>query len=228
MTGRRLVPQVSRISSSNALRTTARVTSARSASAVDRPELFRHTRPIDREIDLPFKTLEMTSLSRRIAIQLRANDKGYSPAKVTEHGLHGWVAFLVMPLFAYANAGVPLDGFDLAQLTALLSLAIMLGLFVGKQIGVFGFAYGAIRMGLAAPPKHASMAHYGVSLLAGIGFTMSLFIGALAYVDPEHQTLVRIGVISGSLLSDIVGAGVLLLIRERAPLQSLTRQSGHP
>lgn len=154
------------------------------------------------------------------AIPLRADAKGHSPAKVAEHGLHGWVALLVMPLFAYANAGVPLDGLDLAQLTAPLSLAIMLGLFIGKQIGVFGFAYGAIRLGLAAPPKEASMAQlYGVSLLAGIGFTMSLFIGALAYADPEHQTLVRIGVISGSLLSGIVGAAVLFLTRQRASAQ---------
>ncbi|MGZ0187308.1 MAG: Na+/H+ antiporter NhaA, partial [Alphaproteobacteria bacterium] len=127
-------------------------------------------------------------------------------------GLHGWVALLIMPLFAFANAGVPLEGLSLEQLTAPLSLAIMLGLFVGKQIGVFGFAFVAIKTGLAELSSKASMMQlYGVSLLAGIGFTMSLFIGALAYVDPEHQTLVRIGVISGSLISGVAGIIVLLI-----------------
>jgi NhaA family Na+:H+ antiporter len=150
------------------------------------------------------------------AIPLKAGANGRSLAKTAEHGLHGWVALLVMPLFAYANSGVPLEGLSLEQLTAPLSLAIMLGLFVGKQIGVFGFAYAAIRTGLAERPSEASILQlYGVSALAGIGFTMSLFIGALAYVDPEHQTLVRIGVISGSLLSGVMGALVLLFARPR-------------
>jgi len=144
------------------------------------------------------------------AIPLAADHKGRSPAKAAEHGLHGWVAFMVMPLFAFANAGVPLEGLTLGQLFAPLSLAIMMGLFLGKQIGVFGFAYAAIRVGLAERPKQATLLQlYGVSLLAGIGFTMSLFIGSLAFADPEHQNLIRIGVISGSILSGLVGASVL-------------------
>ncbi len=153
------------------------------------------------------------------AIPLQADANGKSPAKSAEHGLHPWIAMLVMPLFAFANAGVPLEGLSLELLLAPLSLAIMLGLFVGKQIGVFGFAYAAIKLGLADRPKEASiMQLYGVSLLAGIGFTMSLFIGALAYVDPEHQTLVRIGVISGSILSGGLGALILAFAKRRVPL----------
>lgn len=150
------------------------------------------------------------------AIPLKSDASGKSLAKIAEHGLHGWVALMVMPLFAFANAGVPLEGLSMELLLAPLSLAIVLGLFVGKQIGVFGFAYVAIKLGLAERPQEASiMQLYGVSLLAGIGFTMSLFIGALAFVDQEHQTLVRIGVIAGSLLSGITGALVLTFARRR-------------
>ena len=144
------------------------------------------------------------------AMPLQAGPDGRSLAKSAEHGLHGWVAWLVMPLFAFANAGVPLEGLSIELLMQPLSLAIMLGLFIGKQIGVFGFAYAAIKLKMADPPLGATtMQLYGVSLLAGIGFTMSLFIGALAYVDPEHQTLVRIGLISGSILSGVLGAMIL-------------------
>lgn len=144
------------------------------------------------------------------AIPLVRDEKGKSPAITAEHALHGWIVLFVMPMFAFANAGVPLEGLSWELLTQPLTLAIILGLFVGKQIGVFGAAYAAIRLGLAEGPRTASMMQlYGVSLLAGIGFTMSLFIGALAFIDPEHQTLVRIGVIFGSLLSGIAGAVVL-------------------
>ena len=151
------------------------------------------------------------------AIPLTLDKAGRSPAKAAEHGLHPWVSYLVMPLFAFANAGVPLAGLNAEQLFAPLSLAIMLGLFVGKQVGVFGFGYAAIKLGLAAPPQRASLMQlYGVACLAGIGFTMSLFIGGLAYSDPENQNLVRIGVIAGSLLSGVVGSVVLLLAKARA------------
>lgn len=150
------------------------------------------------------------------AIPLKADREGRSPAKAAEHGLHPWISFLVMPLFAFANAGVPLEGLSVELLLAPLSLAIMLGLFVGKQIGVFGFALASIKLGLAERPTKASMLQlYGVCLLAGIGFTMSLFIGALAYVDPEHQTLVRIGVLSGSILSGVAGALILAFAKRR-------------
>lgn len=150
------------------------------------------------------------------ALPLAPGPSGRSLAKSAEHGLHSWVSFMVMPLFAFANAGAPLDGFGLDQLLAPLSLAIILGLFVGKQIGVFGFAYLAIRLGLAEAPASASRAQlYGVALLAGIGFTMSLFIGGLAFSDQESQTLVRVGVVSGSFLSRVVGALVLAVVTKK-------------
>lgn len=154
------------------------------------------------------------------AIPLKPGPKGNSLAKQAEHGLHPWVAYFVMPVFAFANAGVPLEGLSLEQFLAPLSLAIILGLFVGKQIGVFGFAYAAIKLGLAEKPQSANLMQlYGVSLLAGIGFTMSLFIGALAYIDPAHQSLVRIGVIGGSLLSGVTGA-LILAVFSPAPLET--------
>ena len=157
------------------------------------------------------------------AIPMARDAAGYSPSHAAEHGLHGWVAYLVMPLFAFANAGVPLDNFGLGVLLEPLALAILLGLFVGKQVGVFGIAYAAIRLKLAEPPEGASMMQlYGVSLLAGIGFTMSLFIGALAYSDPENQAFVRVGVIAGSLLSGIVGAAALALSARAPAAQSET------
>jgi len=144
------------------------------------------------------------------AIPMGKDHEGRSPLKTIEHGLHPYVAYFVMPIFAFANAGVPLGGLTLADVTAPLTLAIALGLFVGKQIGVFGCAWGAIRLGLAEPPKDATLAQlYGVALLAGIGFTMSLFIGTLAFSDPAHQNAVRLGVLAGSLLSGIVGSIVL-------------------
>jgi NhaA family Na+:H+ antiporter len=148
------------------------------------------------------------------AIPIAPDRTGRSPLLVMEHALHPWVAFLVMPLFAFANAGVPLGGLALADLANPLTLAVMLGLFLGKQIGVFGAAWGAIRLGLAKPPQGASMTQlYGIALLAGIGFTMSLFIGTLAFSEVGYQNAVRLGVLAGSLLSGIAGSIVLGLAR---------------
>ncbi|MCL5778320.1 Na+/H+ antiporter NhaA [Limibaculum sp. FT325] len=144
------------------------------------------------------------------AIPIGKDHEGRSPLKTLEHGLHPYVAYFVMPIFAFANAGVPLGGLTFADLTAPLTLAIALGLFVGKQVGVFGCAWGAIRLGLAEPPKGATLMQlYAVALIAGIGFTMSLFIGTLAFSDPEHQNAVRLGVLAGSLLSGLTGSIVL-------------------
>ncbi|MEM8988892.1 MAG: Na+/H+ antiporter NhaA [Pseudomonadota bacterium] len=146
------------------------------------------------------------------AIPLATGKDGDRPAVRLEHGLHPWIMFFVMPVFAFANAGVPLGGLTWADMTAPLTLAIASALFIGKQIGVFGFAYGALAAGLAERPTGATLAQlYGVSLLAGIGFTMSLFIGTLAFSDPEHQNAVRLGVLSGSLLSGLAGVLVLSL-----------------
>ncbi len=122
-----------------------------------------------------------------------------------------------MPVFAFANAGVPLFGFSWSDLWQPLPLAIAAGLFIGKQVGVFGVAWVAVKTGLAIKPDSITYRKlYGASLLAGIGFTMSLFIGGLAFDDVEHQNLVRLGVLVGSLLSGVLGAFVLAYSRKPA------------
>ena len=135
-----------------------------------------------------------------------------SPLKRLEHDIHPWVMFGVVPLFGFASAGVGLSGGS-ALLLQPLPLAVMLGLFIGKQLGIFGGIWLAIRTGMAPCPEQAQWRQiYGASLLCGIGFTMSLFIGALAF--PGNQALVdeaKIGVLAGSLLSAIAGYLVLRL-----------------
>ncbi|WP_248311528.1 Na+/H+ antiporter NhaA [Bosea sp. ASV33] len=143
-------------------------------------------------------------------------DSASSPLHRLEHGLHPWVAFLIIPIFGFANAGVSFAGLGLATLGQAVPLGIMLGLFLGKQIGVFGFGWLAIRAGLADLPAKASWAQfYGIALLCGIGFTMSLFIGLLAFPASEAlQDQTKIGVLAGSLLS---GLGGWLLLRLAQP-----------
>ena len=136
-----------------------------------------------------------------------------SPLHRLEHGLTPWVAFLIVPLFGFANAGVSLKGMGMHQILAPLPLGIAAGLFLGKQIGIFGAIWLSVRMGIAARFRGATWLQiYGVALLSGIGFTMSLFIGALAF--PERPDLVeeaKIGVLFGSLLSAVAGFIVLRL-----------------
>ena len=135
---------------------------------------------------------------------------GGSLLERAEHALHPWVAFLILPLFAFANAGVPLAGFTPSALLAPLPLGIGLGLVVGKQLGVFGFTAAAIRLGLARRPADlAWMQLYGLACLTGIGFTMSLFIGSLAFTDTARIEAVKLGVIAGSLLSGLAGFALL-------------------
>jgi NhaA family Na+:H+ antiporter len=136
------------------------------------------------------------------------------------HDLHPWNAFLVLPLFAFAKAGVSFAGLSLEQAFAPLVVAIALGLFFGKQIGVFGAAWLASALRIGARPTDASWLQvYGVSLLCGVGFTMSLFIGVLAFpgaVDSPEQIEVKLGVIGGSIISAI-GAAVVLALAGRQP-----------
>ncbi|GLR79671.1 Na+/H+ antiporter NhaA [Azospirillum oryzae] len=137
----------------------------------------------------------------------RAED---APLYCLEHALHPWVAFLIMPVFALANAGVPLDGITPASLLEPVPLGIALGLFVGKQVGVFLAVWIAVHIGVVERPARASWSQvYGVAVLTGIGFTMSLFIGTLAFADPQHAVAVRLGVLTGSLASALVGYGLL-------------------
>lgn len=139
-------------------------------------------------------------------------DPEYSPLKTLEHSLHPWIVFGVLPLFAFANAGVPFSGMGFHSLVDPVTLGIILGLFFGKQLGIFSVLFIAIKLGLSAKPAGTSWVQlYGVSILCGIGFTMSLFIGGLAYNDVEMQAAVRLGVLLGSVLS--AGVGYLILYR---------------
>jgi len=149
-------------------------------------------------------------------------DSTTSPLHRLEHGLHPWVAFLIIPIFGFANAGVSFAGLGLSTLGQAVPLGIMLGLFLGKQIGVFGFGWVAIRAGLADLPARASWAQfYGIALLCGIGFTMSLFIGLLAFPASEAlQDQTKIGVLAGSLLSGICGWLLLRLAKPEAMHES--------
>jgi Na+:H+ antiporter, NhaA family len=128
-----------------------------------------------------------------------------------EHRLAPWVAFLVVPLFGFANAGVPLAGVDPASLLAPLPLGIAAGLFLGKQIGIFGAVRLAVRFGLSAPPEGTNWLQiYGMAMLCGIGFTMSLFIGALAFpADPALVEQAKIGTLIGSFASALAGYALL-------------------
>ena len=139
-----------------------------------------------------------------------------SPLHILEHGIQPWVAFLIVPIFGLANAGVTLIGTEPGALLETVPLGIALGLFLGKQVGVFLFSWATIRCNLADLPAGASwLQFYGVGLLCGIGFTMSLFIGALAFPGmPEMSDAVKIGVLAGSLLSALSG---WLLLRLAPP-----------
>ena len=154
----------------------------------------------------------LVALTIPLAVDKRTGD---SPLLRLEYAIHPWVAFLIVPIFGFANAGVSFEGFTPATLLHPVTLGVALGLFLGKQLGVFGLGYGAIRLGVATLPDGASFRQlYGIALLCGIGFTMSLFIGLLAFPDSVAlQDAVKIGVITGSALSAVVGAGVLAVRR---------------
>ena len=148
-----------------------------------------------------------------LAVPLRATDEhGHSPLRHLEHMLHPWVAFGILPVFAFANAGVSFAGMTLADALDPVTLGIALGLFVGKQIGVFASTALVVRLGLARLPEGAGWpAVYGVALLCGVGFTMSLFIGSLAYEGVDYAARVRLGVLAGSILSAACGYTLLRL-----------------
>jgi NhaA family Na+:H+ antiporter len=141
-----------------------------------------------------------------------SDGKGGSPLEKLEHGLHPWIAFLVLPMFAFANAGVSMAGLTPAALLEPIPLGIAAGLLCGKAIGVFGSSWLMIRLGWAQRPAGADWAQlFGVCVLCGIGFTMSLFIGGLAFagLDPSYETRVKLGVLAGSIISGCVGAAIL-------------------
>lgn len=142
-----------------------------------------------------------------------ARDKAKSMSYQIEHGLHPWIAFFVLPLFAFANAGVGLTNATLGELVTPISIGIIGGLFIGKQLGIFIACFIAVKLKLCQLPKDATWTQlYGVCLLCGVGFTMSLFIGSLAFEEQglAYQTQVKVGVLVGSIISALSGAYLLI------------------
>ncbi|CAI0965359.1 Na+/H+ antiporter NhaA [Serratia quinivorans] len=138
--------------------------------------------------------------------------KGPSPSETLEHELHPWVAFLILPLFAFANAGVSLQGVSLSGLTSLLPAGIAAGLFIGKPLGIFTFSLLAVKLGIAKLPEGIGFKQvFAVSVLCGIGFTMSIFIASLAFGDADVvlSTYSRLGILIGSTTAAVVGYGLL-------------------
>lgn len=148
-----------------------------------------------------------------LAIPLRTTDReGHSPLRHLEHGLHPWVAFGVLPIFAFANAGLPVLDLRPGDLASPVPLGIALGLLLGKQLGIFGMTWVMVTCGLARLPRGMDWwAVYGVAVLAGVGFTMSLFIGSLAFDEAAMATQTRLGILSGSLVCGALGYAVLRL-----------------
>ena len=152
-----------------------------------------------------------------MTIPHRKKDKDFSLLIKVEHAISPYVAFGIMPIFAFANAGVSLEGLSISSLLDKVPLGIVLGLFVGKQLGVFVFSYASIKLKVAQMPSNTSWYNfYGVGVLTGIGFTMSLFVGNLAFADNlQYMDGVKIGVLTGSLLSTLFGYFLILLTPNR-------------
>ncbi len=147
----------------------------------------------------------------------RKKENDFSLLIKLEHAISPYVAFFIMPLFAFANAGVSFEGLTINSLLEPVPLGIVLGLFVGKQLGVFVFSYASIKLGFAQMPSNSNLLSlYGVGILTGIGFTMSLFVGNLAFVENiQYMDGVKIGVLTGSLLSTLIGYLLLLLTSKK-------------
>ena len=148
-----------------------------------------------------------------MTIPHRKKEKDYSLLIKIEHAISPYVAFGIMPLFAFANAGVSLEGLSFSSLLNKVPLGILMGLFIGKQLGVFVFSYVSIKLKIAQMPNNSNWFNfYGVGILTGIGFTMSLFVGNLAFVEnAQYMDGVKIGVLTGSLLSTLTGYFLILL-----------------
>lgn len=152
----------------------------------------------------------LAGVATALAVPLKGRNGEPGPAGELEDSLHPWVTFGVVPIFAFANAGVSLAGVSAAKLVGTLPVGIALGLVIGKAAGIFGFATAAIRAGIGERPVGASYGQlFAVAVLGGIGFTMSLFIGTLAFPDAERAAEIRVGVLGGSLLSALAGYALL-------------------
>jgi NhaA family Na+:H+ antiporter len=159
-------------------------------------------------------TLAGVVLAFCMPLRYHTDDPEHRPFIELEHGLKPWVAFLVMPAFAFANSGLDLGDVSTAMLFDPVTLGIVLGLFLGKQLGIFAGAASLVALGLARLPAGATWRQvYGAGICGGIGFTMSLFIGTLAFEDDGHGALLRLGVLVGSLLSAAMGWLILRFSR---------------
>ncbi|QXC56415.1 Na+/H+ antiporter NhaA [Vibrio mimicus] len=148
------------------------------------------------------------------AIPLKGNKGEHSPLKHLEHALHPYVAFGILPLFAFANAGISLQGVSIDGLTSMLPLGVALGLFLGKPMGIFSFSWAAVKLGVAKLPEGINFKHiFAVSVLCGIGFTMSIFISSLAFgqANAAYDTYARLGILMGSTTAAILGYALLRL-----------------
>jgi len=161
-------------------------------------------------------TLAGVALAFTIPLTTKGTDK--SMLKTMEHDLHYWVAFFILPLFAFVNAGVDFREISAQQILTPVPMGIAAGLFIGKQIGVFGFSFIAIKMGFAKLPDTSNFTQlYGVAVLTGIGFTMSLFVNSLAFSDPlQFMFADKLAILVGSCLSGVVG---YLILRTASPVK---------
>jgi NhaA family Na+:H+ antiporter len=161
----------------------------------------------------------LAGVTLALCIPLRTRNAEASPLLSLEHALHPWVAYGILPLFAFANAGVSLAGVNLESFTHHVPMGIAVGLLLGKTVGVFGLTWIAIKLGLAALPSGANWGQVlGVAILCGIGFTMSLFVGSLAFVpgSSEYAGMDRMGILTGSILAAVIGYGITALASRKA------------
>ena len=153
----------------------------------------------------------LAGVTLAFCIPLRTKNAEPSPLLTLEHALHPWVAYGILPLFAFANAGLSLSGVTVESFTHLVPMGIAVGLLVGKTVGVFGLTWLAVKTGIAALPQGANWGQVlGVAILCGIGFTMSLFVGSLAFVPgaSEYAGMDRMGILTGSLFAALIGYAV--------------------
>lgn len=161
------------------------------------------------------------------AIPLQGKKGEHSPLKHMEHALHPYVAFGILPLFAFANAGISLEGVSLSSLGSALPLGIALGLLLGKPLGIFTFSWVAVKSGIAKLPKGVNFMHiFAVSVLCGIGFTMSIFISSLAFgsVNAEFDTYARLGILMGSTTAALLG---FFLLHVSLPKKAVVKSNEH-
>jgi NhaA family Na+:H+ antiporter len=189
-----------------------------SRTAINQRDFLRHGRAVLDHFEIASQTEPiniLTDIEQQIAVDALedACEKVQPPLHRLEHALHPWVTFLIMPLFALANAGVSLSG-DLGKLvTQPITLGVVLGLVLGKPIGVTLASWLAVRMGWASLPENVTWKHiHGAGWLAGIGFTMSFFMTGLAFTDDAQLTAAKVGILIASVCAGVVGSAILLLL----------------